>query len=99
MEAVRGISFTVLRGEVYGLLGPNGAGKTSTVEILEGYRSRTGGTVQVLGFDPAARPQALRERVGIVLQQTGIYRAIRVHEALTHFGRLYPHPRDTEEVL
>ena len=98
-EAVRGISFSVLRGEVYGLLGPNGAGKTSTVEILEGYRSRTGGLVQVLGYDPADRPQALRQRVGIVLQQTGIYRAIRVHEALEHFGRFYPHPRDADEVL
>jgi ABC-2 type transport system ATP-binding protein len=98
-EAVRGISFSVLRGEVYGLLGPNGAGKTSTVEILEGYRARTGGTVQVLGCDPAQRSQQLRERVGIVLQQTGIYRTIRVREALVHFGRFYPHPRDPDEVL
>jgi len=99
VEAVRGIDFTVARGEVFGLLGPNGAGKTSTVEILEGYRERTGGEVRVLGFDPARRPQALRERVGIVLQQPGIYRHIRVREALVHFAALYPRPRDPDEVL
>ena len=66
--AVRGISFTVRRGEVYGLLGPNGAGKTTTVEILEGFRERTGGRVSVLGMDPGPRPEALRARVGIVLR-------------------------------
>jgi len=99
VDAVRGLSFTVARGEVYGLLGPNGAGKTTTVEILEGYRSRTGGHVSVLGFDPARRPRALRERVGIVLQQTGLYRNIRVREALVHFARFYPRPRDPDEVI
>jgi ABC-2 type transport system ATP-binding protein len=99
VEAVRGISFSVLRGEVYGLLGPNGAGKTTTVEILEGYRSRTDGVVEVLGYDPAERPRELRARVGIVLQQTGIYRGIRVREALQHFARFYDHPRDPDEVL
>lgn len=99
VDAVRGLSFTVARGEVYGLLGPNGAGKTTTVEILEGYRSRSGGTVSVLGYDPARRPRKLRERVGIVLQQTGIYRNIRVREALVHFARFYPRPRDPDEVI
>ncbi len=98
-EAVRGISFSVARGEVYGLLGPNGAGKTTTVEILEGYRARTSGTVRVLGFDPGKRPRALRQRVGIVLQQTGIYRNIRVREALVHFAGFYAAPRDPDEVL
>ena len=77
-EAVRGIDFSVQRGEIFGLLGPNGAGKTSTVEILEGYRERTSGTVSVLGFDPHDRPRALRERVGIVLQSSGIYSQVRV---------------------
>ena len=62
--AVRGISFTVRRGEVFGLLGPNGAGKTTTVEILEGFRERTGGRVAVLGMDPGPRPEALRAASG-----------------------------------
>jgi ABC-2 type transport system ATP-binding protein len=98
-EAVRGIEFEVRRGEVFGLLGPNGAGKTTTVEILEGYRQRTGGEVTVLGFDPGRRPRELRSRVGIVLQSTGLYRHIRVREALVHFASMYPHPRDVEEVI
>src|SRR5438105_3348771 len=99
VEAVRGVSFKVRRGEVFGLLGPNGAGKTTTVEILEGYRERSGGEVSVLGFDPGHRARALRERVGIVLQQPGLYRHIRVREALVHFAGLYPHPRDVDEVI
>jgi len=99
LEAVSGIDFMVRRGEVYGLLGPNGAGKTTTVEILEGYRQRTTGEVSVLGFDPGHRPRALRERVGIVLQQTGIYPHIRVREALKHFSGMYPAPRDVDEVI
>jgi ABC-2 type transport system ATP-binding protein len=98
-EAVRGIEFEVRRGEVFGLLGPNGAGKTTTVEILEGYRERSGGEVRVLGFDPGKRPRALRARVGIVLQSTGLYRHIRIREALAHFGSMYPHPRDVDEVI
>jgi ABC-2 type transport system ATP-binding protein len=98
-EAVRGIDFEVRRGEVFGLLGPNGAGKTTTVEILEGYRARTDGTVSVLGFDPGERSRALRSRVGIVLQTTGLYRHIKVREALEHFGAMYPHPRDVGEVI
>ena len=67
IEAVRGIDFDVHRGEVFGLLGPNGAGKTTTVEILEGYRARTSGTVEVLDEDPGERSRAWRARVGIVL--------------------------------
>lgn len=98
-EAVSGISFEVQRGEVFGLLGPNGAGKTTTVEILEGYRNRTGGDVMVLGQDPGDRPQALRERVGIVLQSSALYGGLTVHEALSHFASLYPSPRDVEETI
>jgi ABC-2 type transport system ATP-binding protein len=99
IDAVRGIDFAVARGEVFGLLGPNGAGKTTTVEILEGYRMRSGGEVRVLGCDPAQRPRALRERVGIVLQSTGLYRHISVREAVAHWAGFYPHPRDVDEVI
>jgi ABC-2 type transport system ATP-binding protein len=99
LEAVRGIDFVVRRGEVFGLLGPNGAGKTTTVEILEGYRDRTDGDVRVLGHDPQLRARELRERVGIVLQSTGIYRHLTVREALRHFARLYPTPRGVEETI
>jgi ABC-2 type transport system ATP-binding protein len=97
--AVRGISFQVRRGEVYGLLGPNGAGKTTTVEILEGYRERTAGRVSVLGMDPGPRPIALRERIGIVLQSGGLYRHLTVREAVGHWAGLYAAPRDVEETI
>jgi ABC-2 type transport system ATP-binding protein len=96
---VRGIDFNVRRGEVFGLLGPNGAGKTTTVEILEGYRERSGGDVRVLGLDPGERSQELRERVGIVLQSCGIYRHLTVREAVEHWASLYPHPRDVTETI
>src|SRR5215208_7321664 len=98
-EAVRGISFSVRRGEVYGLLGPNGAGKTTTVEILEGYRERSAGRVAVLGMDPGARPVALRERIGIVLQSSGLYRHLTVREAVSHWAGFYRSPRDVEETI
>ncbi len=99
VEAVRGIDFEVARGEVFGLLGPNGAGKTTTVEVLEGYRERTSGIVSVLGHDPATRPRALRERVGVVLQSSGTYRHVTVREIVTHWAGFYPRPRDVEEVI
>jgi ABC-2 type transport system ATP-binding protein len=97
--AVRGLDFDVDHGEVFGLLGPNGAGKTTTVEILEGYRSRTSGIVSVLGHDPEQRSRALRERVGIVLQSCGMYRHIKVREAVAHWAGFYSSPRDVDEVI
>ena len=99
VEAVRGLSFRVERGEVVGLLGPNGAGKTTTVEILEGYRDRTGGTVSVLGHDPADAPLELRRRVGIVLQSGGFYPRVSVAEAVAHFAGYYPAPRVPAETI
>jgi len=99
VHAVRGIDFEVQRGEVFGLLGPNGAGKTTTVEILEGYRERSGGIVSVLGHDPGGRPRALRERVGIVLQSCGTYRHLSVRELITHWAGFYPAARDVDEVI
>ena len=73
VEAVRGIDFEVAKGEVFGLLGPNGAGKTTTVEILEGYRTRDAGEVEVLGFDPQRPSRAFRERIGVVLQASELW--------------------------
>ncbi len=99
VEAVRGVSFDVARGEIFGLLGPNGAGKTTTVEILEGYRRRSAGEVSVLGHDPESRDRHLRERVGIVLQGSGFYPRATVREAVEHFGASYRRPRDTTETI
>jgi len=97
--AVRGLTFSVRRGEVFGLLGPNGAGKTTTVEILEGHRHRDGGEVSVLGFDPEQRASELRSRVGIVLQSCGTYPHLTVRETLEHWAGLYPAPRGVEETI
>jgi len=99
LEAVRGVSFEVQAGEIFGLLGPNGAGKTTTVEILEGYRARSGGEVRVLGRDPEVRDRHLQQRVGIVLQSSGFYPRVTVREAVTHFAKPYPAPRDPEETI
>jgi ABC-2 type transport system ATP-binding protein len=99
VEAVRGVSFGVDRGEVFGLLGPNGAGKTTTVEILEGYRRRSAGAVWVLGQDPEERDRRVQERVGIVLQSCGFYPRVTVREAVEHFAKAYPSPRDPRETI
>jgi ABC-2 type transport system ATP-binding protein len=99
VEAVRGVSFTVESGEVFGLLGPNGAGKTTIIEILEGYRRRNSGSVQVLGVDPEHGGHALHQRVGLVLQEVAIAPQLSVTELLDLFGGYYPKPRPTGEVL
>ena len=99
VEAVRGLSFEVKRGEVFGLLGPNGAGKTTTVEILEGYRERSAGEVRVLGHDPEVRRRELQQRVGIVLQSCGFYPRLTVLEAVEHMAKAYPRPRDPRETI
>ncbi|MGN6445841.1 ABC transporter ATP-binding protein [Amnibacterium sp.] len=97
--AVDGVSFTIGRGETFALLGPNGAGKSTTIEILEGYRSRSGGTVRVLGSDPATAGTAWRERLGIVLQSETEPGTARTRELLAHFAAYYPRPRDVDETL
>jgi ABC-2 type transport system ATP-binding protein len=99
LEAVAGVSFEVAAGECFALLGPNGAGKTTTVEILEGYRERSGGEVEVLGFDPQHGKRDFRERIGIVLQSAGVDRELTVEEIVALFGGYYPHPRDAGEVI
>ena len=99
LEAVKGLSFSVEPGQVFGLLGPNGAGKTTTVEILEGYRERSDGRVSVLGHDPELRDRRLQERVGIVLQSCGFYPRLTVREAVAHMAKAYPEPRDPDETI
>jgi ABC-2 type transport system ATP-binding protein len=99
IEAVRGIDFDVKRGEVFGLLGPNGAGKTTTVEILEGYRSRDAGQVEVLGVDPAEAGGEWRERIGVVLQSSAMYETLTVAEMLHLFAGYYERSRPVDEVV
>ena len=90
LEAVAGIDLHVDRGEVFALLGPNGAGKTTTTEILEGYRERTAGDVDVLGHDPAKRELDLKRRIGIVLQSTGVDPYLTVRETVELYAGYYP---------
>ena len=96
-HAVRDVSFTVERGEIFGVIGRNGAGKTTTVEIIEGLRSADGGTVRVLGLDP--RDPALRERLGVQLQESQLPDRIRVREALELFASFYRDPADPAALL
>jgi ABC-2 type transport system ATP-binding protein len=99
LEAVRGIEFEIAEGEVFGLLGPNGAGKTTTVEILEGYRSRDGGSVSVLGVDPERAGGDFRQRIGVVLQESELHPTLTVEETLALFAGYYERPRDVGEVI
>src|ERR1700744_4376301 len=98
-EVLRGVDFGVRYGEVFCLLGPNGAGKTTTLEILEGFRAPTGGTVRVLGLDPATHSAKLRERAGMVLQECGFPRQARVAELIDLWRSYYPEPRPLGDPL
>ena len=99
VEAVRGVSFAVEEGEVFGLLGPNGAGKTSTVEILEGLRVADRGVIRVCGLDPQESGDQFKERIGAILQLTNLPDKLRVEEAIEFFGELYRKHADTDELL
>jgi ABC-2 type transport system ATP-binding protein len=94
-----GVSMTVARGELVAILGPNGAGKTTTVEIVEGYRLADGGTVRVLGDDPAIGSRQLRARIGLMLQGGGFDPRAEPHETLVQYGRFHADPRDADEML
>src|SRR5579871_6345177 len=96
LRAVDGLSFTVGRGEIFALLGPNGAGKTTTVEVLEGYRRADSGEVRVLGVDPWREGEQLRPRIGVMLQDGGLYPGVRPLEAIQLFASYYDDPDDPE---
>jgi len=98
-EAVGGIDLEVQQGEIFAFLGPNGAGKTTTVEILEGFRTRTGGEVRVLGVDPADGDGAWRDRVGVVLQESEPEPGLSVRECLELYAGYYSHPRDIDDTI
>ena len=93
VEAVAGIDFDVRAGEIFAFVGPNGAGKTTTVEMLEGYRHRSGGEVEVLGVDPQAPTRAWRSRIGVVLQSCQLPPLLSVRELVSRFATYYPTPR------
>jgi ABC-2 type transport system ATP-binding protein len=98
-EAVRGVDVKVRRGEIFAFLGPNGAGKTTTVEVLEGFRAATAGSVRVLGADPAHAGPAWRERIGIVLQESSAEPGITVRECMNLYAGYYRAPRPVDETL
>ena len=99
VPAIRGLDLTILEGEIFAFLGPNGAGKTTTIEILEGYRKRDGGEVDVLGVDPAHPTQAWRSRIGLVLQTCRMPPDLTVRELVDRFAAYYPHPRGVDETI
>jgi ABC-2 type transport system ATP-binding protein len=99
LEAVRGVSFSAEAGMVTAVLGPNGAGKTSTIEVCEGYRKATAGTVRVLGLDPATHQRQLGERIGVMLQEGGVYPSARVLDTVRHYCTLYGKGADAVELV
>jgi len=99
VEAVRGVDLCVDAGEVFALLGPNGAGKSTIVEILEGHRTKTSGSVSVLGYDPTDRHRDYRERIGIVLQETAVEDQLTVKDAIDIYGSMYPKRRPTGDLI
>ena len=99
LEALRGVDLEVEPGEVFALLGPNGAGKTTFVEILEGFRARSGGEVTVLGVDPQDGDLAWRARLGIVLQSAGFFEHLTPDEIVAHFASFYPNPLPARRVV
>ena len=99
VEAVRGIDLDVRRGEILALLGPNGAGKTSTIEVLEGFRAASGGSVEVLDADPWTAPRAWRDRIGIVLQESAPELGLTVRECLRLYAGYYTAPRDVDDTI
>lgn len=99
VEALRGVSFDVEEGELFGLLGPNGAGKTTTIEILEGMRTPDRGIARVCGLDPQKNALELKHMVGAALQSTSLPDKMRVGETLELFSRFYRNPRDPEDLL
>ena len=99
LRAVDGIDLAIDTGEVFALLGPNGAGKTTAVEIMEGHRERTSGSVTVLGFDPASGGRDFRERIGIVLQESAVEPELTVTEVIDVYGDVFPKRRPTGELI
>lgn len=98
-EVLHGIDLDIERGEIFALLGPNGAGKTTTVEILEGYRSRDGGEVSVLGIDPEKATMQWRDSIGIVLQDSADFPDLTVQETISHFRHYYSRARDVAHLI
>lgn len=98
-KVVDTLEFSVRRGEVFALLGPNGAGKTTTVETLEGYRKPDQGSIRVLGLDPVSQGATLKPRIGVMLQQDGLYPGLTAREVLRLFSGYYVHPHNIDDLL